>query len=379
MKNFSTHICFVSNETDANLLPLIDSDLSPNKVLLFTSEKMQTRAKWLSEAMRQVNGKLIEFKIIDVVNAYDINSIEQTLEKVTYDNIDDTDDIIVNITGGTKAMTIAAFDFCTKCKIPFFYVDIDSISAHFHPVGSTTVSEVKKLNHDYLKFERYLSAHGYQITDVDNSTGIISDEEDRFIQNLLDKCFYAVPALNAIAVKAKESKKLQAQFDNYESFSGILDIIDTNNWGLLSNDNKEITFTSEKHIRFVSGIWLEKHVARVLRDILKSTTIYQGLSVKTEKFPNELDIAFFHNEKLHIIEVKTCRFDKRDNSNQDYIHKLQNISRELGGLTTKKCFLSLFPVTKQMKNRASELNIAIIDNYMAKNNLKASLLKWLNG
>lgn len=47
-----THLCFVSQQAAANLLPLLDRDFAPKRVLLAVTPQMSEAARSLEEAIK---------------------------------------------------------------------------------------------------------------------------------------------------------------------------------------------------------------------------------------------------------------------------------------------------------------------------------------
>jgi len=80
--------------------------------------------------------------------------------------------------------------------------------------------------------------------------------------------------------------------------------------------------------------------------------------------------------KLHIIECKTQLMDKNGGIKaDDILYKLETL-KDYGGLMTKKCLISYFEVPEQVKNRASFLNIEIIQGKDLQR-LKSKIQEWI--
>ena len=120
MNKFGTQICIISDQVDANLIPVLSKETRPNQLILLVSEKMQSRARDFVEAVKS----LVKCEIVDVKDIYDIDAIETLMLEVCSGL--DIQNTVVNITGGTKPMSIACFSICSQLKIPFFYMGTDN-------------------------------------------------------------------------------------------------------------------------------------------------------------------------------------------------------------------------------------------------------------
>ena len=98
-----TGICLVGGQPVPNLLPL--GHLQPSRTILVCSED----TKPVSENLRKVleNKNKMDVSILKLDDPYDIANIKERLEKHILEATQD-EEIIFNVTGGTKLMFYAA-------------------------------------------------------------------------------------------------------------------------------------------------------------------------------------------------------------------------------------------------------------------------------
>ncbi len=119
--NLQTHLCLVSAQATPNLTPVLNPETAPKRVILLVSQDMRQRADWL-EAILRPRGIGVEQWPID--DAWDVEHIQlrvlEFLERET--SLLESRDIALNATGGTKPMSIAAYEAFRAYDLPIFYV-----------------------------------------------------------------------------------------------------------------------------------------------------------------------------------------------------------------------------------------------------------------
>lgn len=159
---------------------------------------------------------------------------------------------------------------------------------------------------------------------------------------------------------------------------------------LINYDGQQINFKNKEIKTFLNGGWLEDYTYFQLKEISNIEDLACGVDVANPKFKlgkneyssenkgnkNEFDIVFMAKNKLHIIECKTQLMDKSGGIKaEDILYKLETL-KDYGGLMTKKCLVSYFEVPEPVKNRASFLNIEIIQGKDLQR-LKSKIQEWI--
>jgi len=218
---------------------------------------------------------------------------------------------------------------------------------------------------------------------------------------------YAAPlsVLNKLASQAE--KILRVKFDEHEykkkhypsdllqRIKQLIELFSMHK--LLRQDYGELFFTSEKTRFYVNGGWLEEHVFGLLHKIKPELEAMQKINPeenliqdfgrnltivkKNNGAPvkNELDVAFLSDNKLHIIECKTKRFDFNDGPDShgaDVLYKLDTLRDHIGGLQANAMLVSYKPLKQEHLWRAKELGIEVCASKDIQN-LHQLLTKWI--
>lgn len=146
----STIFCLVSRQAMANVLPVLM--FQPKSVVLFTTPEEKHCADNLEKLFKS---KGIKVSRLDGLNAYDYinfkDAVKSELEKTE-------GDVILNVTGGTKLMALAAYEaFAEKDKKIFYCNTENKQIIHLFPKLNT---EPLTLN---LSIKDYLISYGYEI------------------------------------------------------------------------------------------------------------------------------------------------------------------------------------------------------------------------
>ena len=223
---------------------------------------------------------------------------------------------IVNLTGGTKMMSLAVHDFFMKVEHHAFY---------YIPIGRNVWYNLEDgMPHPIayrLKLNEYLTLYGLNYT---AEPEMLQSEEESV--RLFDK------------VKAKNFHLPDYLFRA-----------------------KEIYEDSQKRIYF-SGGWFEEYIYyRIKRElnlgddyIAKGVKIFRNANDDTND--NELDVVFMYENMLHVIECKVTMYgndkEKKVKDTVDkYLYKLAAISKDFGlAVNSYLCSLHRFQTEQEFKS-----------------------------
>jgi hypothetical protein len=151
-------ISLIGEQPIPNLLPI--RYLKPENVLLLYTDRTQLICKNLEKLM--TTNKAYPLPI----EPYDIRAITQELERIIQQNRwhTNTNDILFNLTGGTKPMAFAAFRVAEHLGSPFVYLQSEGRKSilywyKFSP-GTGFVFENKEEISELITIDDYLKAHG---------------------------------------------------------------------------------------------------------------------------------------------------------------------------------------------------------------------------
>ena len=387
MQKYDIHVCLISAQAAPNLLPILDSEFKPKKAIFLVSKTMKQRAEYLAKTFEKLNVKV---KLKNISDEFNFGLMEEEIFKLVeeYEN----ESIALNVTGGTKLMSIAAENAFSVLGKPIFYIDTDSNHILFISKNEEQKwlpnLEMKAKN----KIDIYLSAYGSTVLSTQNP---IEREKylpaiEPFIKNY-DNYTQVIPLLNLHATLS-QSNGYKSEYTKDNKKIGKLDelLLGLDYQGLLNYDGQTIDFKNREIKTFLNGGWLEDYTYFQLKEIANIEDIACGADVANPKFKlgkneyssenkgnkNEFDIVFMAKNKLHIIECKTQLMDKNGGIKaDDILYKLETL-KDYGGLMTKKCLVSYFEVPEQVKNRAIFLNIEIIQGKDLQR-LKSKIQEWI--
>ena len=361
-----THVLLISQQPLPNLTPLVDPEIKPDRVVLLVSHDMKERAQWL-EQLAKSNG--IETVQIEISNAWDIQAIQQTIAELIVEYCDT--ELKLNATGGTKPMSIAAYEEFRSQDLPVYYVHPESGSMIWMHDKEQPVHNIS----ERIKLETLLAAHGANVIEIHRNRPRSKDIElAQTIINSIDHYGHAVSELNSLAYSAQnaalKSNMISAiDSTNREALEDLIDLFDMH--GSLSQKGDQLQFRDKNSRQFVNGLWFESwvyhqiiqlgHSTPGIHDMAYDLTLDRQLE-RGKPVRNQLDTAFLHNNRLHIIECKTRRMKGKDTTGTDALYKLEALKPIMGGLQARAMLISLLPVPDHDKTRASELGISILES-----------------
>jgi hypothetical protein len=341
---------------------------------MLVSKDMQERSRALEDIFKPRGIKVSKLDIKDPWNASQIS--DQVLNILAeYPN----KDIALNATGGTKLMSIAAYEAFRYMEYPIFYV---------HPerdelLWLNTTKAPQALN-GQLKIKDYLTAYGASHVEPSTCYGVkqtIRDLTHTLLVNI-DRYAEELATVNYLALKA-DNPKLSIEIEDSARYKPLL-------WELLELfasadlckiNGQQLQFTDEESRFFVNGGWLEQHTYGLclklkkelgLQDIAANINIQRQPHGKTP-IKNEIDIGLIKHNRLHIIECKTKRYD---HNSADVLYKLDSLRDLIGGLQSRAMLVSFNTLDKPSRARAKELNISVCSKTDLQN-LQQHISQWL--
>ncbi|WP_367155919.1 DUF1887 family CARF protein [Methylomonas sp. HYX-M1] len=369
----TAHLILVSAQPIPNLTPMLDEAIKPKKVLMLVSPDMCERANAL-EAIFKPRGINVEQYPID--DAWDASQISDAVLDILGATADG--ELALNATGGTKLMSIAAYEAFRSMNAPIYYV---------HPERDSLLwLSPKQASHelaDRLKLKEYLMAYGACQVDIPEPHGVRPEIRTLTETLLTDIERYAddLGALNYLAYKA-DNPTLTVEVEHGPQSKPML-------WELLELFERAGTCRISGHrLRFTdadarfmtNGGWLELHTYGIclnlkktlnIQDIACNVTIQRQPAGKTP-VKNEIDVGLIRANRLHLIECKTKQFEK----NADVLYKLDSLRDLIGGLQAKAMLVSFNDPGKATRARARDLKIALCCKTDLRN-LQHHLHDWL--
>ncbi|HWO99023.1 MAG TPA: DUF1887 family CARF protein [Methylococcus sp.] len=374
-------VALVSDQPTPNLTPVLDPAFRPRALMLVVSPDKRTQARWLAEALRDTGVAVEEWPIDDAWNIEHIR--DRLLDLVIHL---DGQSMALNVTGGTKPMAIAAYEVF-RDHAPIFYVhpETDHLVWLHHPDQPPSRDLA-----DRVKLDRFLLAHGASVTGKGSALGVPEHLRALTAELIRGIADYqkALATLNWYAQSAEGrllSDPIKADVWRDPAFQTLLDRFI--HAGILHVEEQRLRFPDEDSRFYANGGWLESHVWGICLQLKKETGIQdiaRGVKVKrntqgNKKPGNELDIVFLRNNRLHVIECKTRRFDDPPDGasrGAEALYKLDALADLFGGLKAKALLVSYRTLNETDRQRARQHRVEIYDGEKLKD-LLAHLKRWI--
>lgn len=361
----STHAVLVSNQPVPSLTPLLDPALKVKHVhLLHTPERLQ-HAGWLRTVLDKHN---ITSTLHPLRDGYDMNPLETDIDAV-FDALEGP--VAVNITGGSKLMSLVAHAAATKRGWPGYYIrlrDDSLLWLHEHHRPPHPVA-------DRIGLEDFLLAHGIRLAEKPQT--IPEPNTQRLARTLL-RSTYLREELHRLRshLTTMERAGLKQGSAAARNARELLNHLEQA--GLATSDEGRWRFMNHQAYNFTTGGWLEVAVYDILDKMRPQMPrlhdLAMGIKVvhpgekmsanPADTLSNELDIACLHDNTLHLIECKTGNLSGVGYSKQsarDVAYQLETLREQLGGLRSRAMLLSLNNLTRNQRGRAERIGIQVVD------------------
>lgn len=368
------HVCLVSAQAAPNLLPVLDTALKPDAVVLLVSGKMQRAAESLLAVLKELG---IKVTTVPLADEHSYSAIEQTLLDVAATN--EGHEILLNLTGGTKLMALVAQSVASEAGWRSFYVDVDT----------DTVAWLDRKNPpqplgEQLRLRHYLRAYGFELPKAPTRPQISSRQRE-LTQTLISQIGSleaAITQLNWLAQQAEDKRCLSSPMSQPQQDSLSLEALLRHfaAAGILRVERGDVIFADDAARDFAKGGWLEHHAYDVVARATGPLGIRDkamNLTVSNQGVDNELDIALMARNRLFVIECKTARMDRPEAPKaNDTLFKLAEVCRRIGGLGTRGMLASYRPLRDPERKLAQALNIELVCGREL-NDLDQRLRSWI--
>ncbi|NWF51100.1 MAG: DUF1887 family protein [Ignavibacteriaceae bacterium] len=329
----STMFCLVSHQAMANVIPVFM--YKPQFVVLFATPEEKHTADNLEKLFIS---KKIVVKRIDNLDAYDYLKFKDCiLDELTKA----TNDVWLNVTGGTKLMALAAYEAFAEKDKKIIYCNTDrSQMIHLFPKLSP-----EKLNLN-ISIDDYLQSYGYKV--VSSRTNEVKKEYFELFELIESN------NLRLSFTKFLDDYRRQTGSENplttySDKKNKIFTIQRTPTSILLFVNNRKFKFNDEN---FLKGDWLEYFILYSL----EKQNIKPEVGVKIisdSNVENEIDIIFIKDYQLYLI---SCKSGKNTDPNKD-IYEIETLRNIAGGTFGKAYLFTVQDLTERMKQRAKDLKI----------------------
>jgi hypothetical protein len=377
------HVCIATGQNLANLIPAVQC--RAREVWILQTPAMRASAAHLQDALRARGAatKRIDFADDEVAGLH--------VECARLAEALDGRPVVINITGGTKQMTLALTDTLAG------HLGTGAPGSAPHLVYTDTVrqrldwlrpSPVSEPMQDVLTLNDILLVQGYR--QQEGSAGARSAEWQRASSERAPLTRYlgehaealasffgklnwaahsalnepdgpweprqpvAIPSRNAAAAKAIELAQSHSL--------------------LHREGERHVVFHDQEAARYLGGGWVEELAGLKLEGAPRARWA-PNLRVRhvDTGSENEIDLAVVNRNRLLVVECKAQSPDDRKVS--DWIYKLSQLARAVGGHLAQPLLLSARPLPEMYRQRASEYGVDVLDGEGI-DSLGAYLRRW---
>ena len=387
-------VLLVSEQTIPNFLSIKIFDKCDYFVFITTSKVEDpdkgNRRNWIIKATK-ISEDNTDFIIVEPDN---YESVYDAL--VNYD-WNQFKEVNVNITGGTKMMSIASFDFFRDKTSKIWYKPIDKEYylqvknvANQHPVSYQ------------MNVEEYLDCCGiikderrYSKKKTMSNFNTTVEIFNKFLEKRIDE-----ESLNLFRLMYRADKKeLEMKIGKIKSENNYINndklsileksiqknertklqrrsIVIENNYivenvfNIFGMKFPQDNVLNIKEVEYITGGWFEEFCLHSLKEILGKDDSYFKLGVVLNPKPkdvekasyftkNDLDVVLTYNNDFYVVECKTGGMDITELYNKTIY--LASALKKYFGLTVKSVLFTLSEVDNKKKDKAQTLGVMVID------------------
>ena len=244
----TTHVCLISIQAIANLLPLLLE--KPDGAVFLVSPEMAAQAERLARVV-QPRGIRVEHKTID---AYDFDEVTAVCQELLADG---SRELTLNVTGGTKIAALAAFQ-------TFFFDDKRIIycdTQHDHLLQLAPQRQITKITDNILKVRDSLACYGIpQVAGGSAPNG--SEQRRQHLANLAGLLADRELLSKLNTALEKQGRKAYANITFNElgqEAEQLAALLSQCSVATIISDNS-LNIPSEDTLFFCKGGWLEEYV-----------------------------------------------------------------------------------------------------------------------
>jgi len=385
--SFITHVCLMGEDPTANLTPVIDQSIPSHRILIAHEGHHNDAVAALSK-IAKVRGYQVDTWLLPTTlstESIKLSFMELFEQEIQYQKNSKNGrnrEIWLNASNGSRYQVLSAYEVARSYQYPIFVVEPKSDAlCWLYPEERSAI-----IVNDKIKLHEFLLVNGCQMVSQKNQQGISTElrELGENWLNKADKLHSGLAKLNYLAMIAKGQQYTvqqdRAMIDD-QSLQWLLEELES--CQLIKIDGKSIHFLTDDTRFFCNGGWLEEATFGFVRGLRSELESIQddGHSVEVERrikgktVKNELDVVALVNNKLHVIECKTKRFEHGSGNNT--LYKLDSLADTLGGIKGKAALVTFFPINKAEMRRAVELNIRVFSAGDLPH-LKERLKRWLS-
>ncbi|MBQ7585956.1 MAG: DUF1887 family protein [Desulfovibrionaceae bacterium] len=354
------HIVFVSSQALPTLLGLFCFKPEPTHIHAVITPAMQEAAMLLKNMLKSRCQKcnFISYELADNIRQ---ESIYQVLDDIKAACPESS--LGLNLTGGTKLMALAAWEWAYAHNIPAFYID----TAQDLIIHTGDKWQYEPLP-DVLTVKDLLLANGFEIKA--KQTGSVPEKRRQILVKLLKLACTkegekALGRLNHLAKTCLPDLYIRDDSPPNDLWIQLISICEEA--GMAKLEDGILSFPNEDCRRWCNGAWIEEYIQMTLYRLKHDQKIKDwAINVQVDsqnEVPNELDALFCIRNRLFIVESKTSTMMGSINQSDkvpSYLYKADSLHDRLGGIYAKAMLCSVRRLKNKDLNRAQNMGVKVI-------------------
>lgn len=382
------HIVIATGQNQANLIPALQCKANEVWILETPAMKNARSAAHLADALKSQG---IKVERIDFDDG-DVTALHRQAEAIA--RRVNRRPVTINISGGTKLMTLALVQTLaqdldtTPGGVLTHIVYCDSRHSRLEwiaPVPRVEAMEAVLRINDILLVQGFRQLSGTGGADTAEWQRNAQDRADltRWIGDRAQNVGRFLGTLNALAQKALPtgSRRFEPrQHLDYPPSRAPAELLQkAREASLISwcDGGTEVVFRSDSAAVYLGGGWVEEYAGLKLSGIKPNGGWSPRLKIEQvdTRSQNELDGVVVHNNRMMLIECKAARPGQ---DATDWIYKLAQLARAVGGLMAQPMLLSARELSDEDRARAREYGVQVLAGVQL-HIFADTLRSWMNG
>ncbi len=357
------HVCLVSEHTIPNILGIFH--FNPDELLFITTEDMEKKEK-VSSILKTLNrlGRKYDERFSKITIQEDsILDCHRKIEKWIEGKEDA--DFIVNLTCGTKVMSIAAYEYFKDYSSKMIYIPIPK-NEFISPFpkkspGRSTALDLR------LNVVQYLTAYGLDIVNEAKLNRYRNEASGRReLSNWLVKHYIRIKNFLVWLGGNLRDHRDDKEYYLEGQFSGAteLEVELMEKLGFSRKDDNISIKLNRSNLRYLTGGWLEEYCFNEMAELTGKGIDDVVLNLKLRKGENEFDVMFTKDNALYFVECKSL--DQETDKKADILYKIGALQKEFGLrinsflVTTSPHILKDGQIKFSLRSRAEQFRTKIV-------------------
>jgi hypothetical protein len=357
------------------LVSLVSEQTIPNVEFIKEHKNHFDRFLFITTEFMEKPGKT---RTICILNGANISEVEPEIIKVKEDSISDIfrqldlkinkeDDFIINLTGGTKMMSLAVYLYFKDITEKIYYKPIRS-----DLIRSVSNDEIYKAVKTQITVFDYLNSYGVKSKAKSEfqKSNITIEIFNSYLEGSIDFNIIELLRINYRSNKdIYRIKSIEQTFDDGLRIENLAEFM--NHLGF-NNKTDEDSIITKEEINFLTGGWYEEFTYNLIKEKLGLDDEHIKLGVNLEKsdyvLNNDLDVVFTFNNNLYVVECKTAMSINEKISTSLFNETIYKASalRAKFGLNVKNLLFTLSNMTHPNIDYVDRAKVMNIDLYERK-------------